>query len=140
MSSCKTGRFFAERGAVRTQLDHVAPKVWQKLLLVQLDDAHVLCVAGRGVETGEGRRPDDMSDDPVVDVRPVILQRREETLELDDGCLRVVQVLLKPRQVRCRLFIAALHPHRVGPDVLLQADHGVVECSNQGLDGLEIQA
>ena len=122
---------------MRTQINRVAPKVGQKLRLVQLDDAHVPRVAVRGVCTGDGRGPNDVPDDPVVDVRPVPLQRRKETLELDDGLLRVVQVLLIPRQVRCRLMIAALRPRHVGPDILLYDDDSVVESSNQGLDGCE---
>ena len=80
----------------------------------------------RGSEAADGRRPDDVADDAISDLGPVFLQHREELPELGDCHLRVVQVPLELRQVRCRLFVAALRLRRVPVDALLQDGDGVV--------------
>lgn len=80
----------------------------------------------RGSEAGDGRRPDDVADDAIVDLGPVFLQRRKELPELGDRRPRVVQVLLELRQVRRRLLVAARRLRRVSPDAFLQDGDGVV--------------
>ena len=51
----------------------------------------------RGIEVSDGRRPDDVADNAILDVGPVLFQCREELPELDDRRLRVVHMLLELR-------------------------------------------
>ena len=60
----------------------------------------------RGIEVSDGWRPDDVADNAILDVGPVLFQCREGLPELDDRRLRVVHMLLELRQVRRRLLIA----------------------------------
>ncbi len=77
-----------------TQVRTFPLSVLRELILVELDNANVLRITvGSGRET-DWRRPDNMSNDPVLRLRPLFAHIHEEPLELLDCRLCLPQLAL----------------------------------------------
>ena len=80
-------------------LDFGAWKICCKLPVVELDDADIFGIAVGGIAASNRRGPDDVANDPVVHIQPLILLHHgKEHLEgldrLDhalDGCQEVLK-------------------------------------------------
>ena len=67
--------------------------------LVQLDNADVTSEAVRANANTDGRSPDNMSDNTVGQLAPLVRQRHEELLELGDAPVRPVELVLEVREL-----------------------------------------
>lgn len=105
--------------------------------LVQLDNADVTSEAVRANANADGRSPDNMSDNTVAQLAPLVRQRDEELLELGDAPVRLVELGLEVREHLLRVWESDLprNPVGISHDRLLQRIDGVVEFTDASLDG-----
>src|SRR5258708_8952377 len=123
------------RISTRTQVEDIAPEVRQGLLLVEPDDTHIRSVAMRGGKDADGRSPDDISYDALLQLSPLLLHLDEERLELVDGLFFLVQFGLGRPQVAGCLLVTGICPLRVCHNLSLQHSDSVLQGTNLGLNG-----
>ena len=75
----------------RTETEHIAYEI-RELGLVQLNNADVTSEAIRANANANGRSPDNISDNTVGQLAPLLRQRDEESFERGDAPVRLAEL------------------------------------------------